>query len=392
MPLKLCMLRKLLAFSIVGLLIVGALELFVRGVILPRDFSFLEVTPGQFPYFQLVEEYKAPWVTVKNRRREALPRGERQHRIAFVGDSVGFCATVSDENCFVEQIQKRQDHFDTYNYSVPGYGLLEVRSSVEKALEQKSFDTVVYVLNFNDIYPAQAVLLSLLSTPETRFASVDDYGSRRDKARGFVKDNFKLLPTAKYLAGIVGPALARRLSNEPTNETNLDANLPAEQAVQPSLSCHEQVVEELERGPSAYLYKRVYPAWQKMYRDPELLSRLATVLKEMKASANKKGARFLVVPFHDLVFFLNQDRSINNILLGLLKKQGIDYLDTYNAMENDYKACGMFRDPGHPGWYGNRILGREILNELVRPYRKESSHAHSPHGPHAVSHVALPPG
>ena len=345
-------------FYSVGMIVFLGLvtEVFVRRVVLARGFKYIDVHLDEVPQFRLKDTYKDPSFTIREGRREFYPRMGRSKGVAFVGDSVTFCATVKDKHCFVEQLQNAQSDFDAYNYGVPGYGLQEVREVVRKIAVNPKIDLVLYTFNFNDVHPASAVLLSLLKTPSTRFASVYTENNFSDGFRRFVKDHIKLIPTAHYFWGVFK---ARRQAG-----AQVAANDNAQYATTPSF-CLDEVRHNLEKGSSANLYKRAYPAWQKLYRDPKVMNKMGRYLTEMRDILEEEGKKLLVQPFHDLVFYLRKDRALNDRVLRVWKDHEIDHLDTYNRQKAIHKECSAYADPGHPGNLGNRSLSQALLPELL---------------------------
>lgn len=245
--------------------IVVVLEAAIRLLVIPRNFSVYHVTRGQFPFYRLVESYESRTTTIKKGRRERALRGDRSLRIAVVGDSVAYGGGVSDEDSLCELLQNRQQVFDVYNYGVPGYGLLEVKSVISELLVEH-WDAVVYIYNFNDLHPAMAGWLSLLKNSKNRLTSIYHYDPEPyGRLKGFIADHFK---SALVLKPEIENILTRALTRE-TDTTNLDAgNGILVQQPQKSYA-------DIKRLAKRRSFQRSFTIWKRIYADEQMLEKVS---------------------------------------------------------------------------------------------------------------------
>lgn len=330
--------------AVVGLvLLYGALELWVRHSIAIRGFSYIRVHPDRFPYYSLVDSYNDGEITIRNSRRERLPRPPRRYQVAFVGDSVTFGIGVSDKDLFTELLQAKQSLYNVYNYGVPGYGLPEVAAVIDQITKTHQFDLIVYLFNFNDLFPTMPGTLSLLQRPKYRFASLDEFQGLYGQLKLFTKDHFKAIFAVPYFA-----------------ETGLHqiSQLLATRKPKRSGDCYEDHRSLLESEK----YRKFYGIVGDMYANARIQQRLQEMFTHMKSKVENAGGRLLVLLHPDLYFFEHPSSPIYDMEKTLIAT-GINYVNLYFFFEPQYRNCGQYYDATHPSSQSHRSLS----DLLVRP-------------------------
>jgi len=331
-----------LVFSLVAYV---STEAYVRFTVIKKGFSYIQVHPDKFPYFSLLENYHKDGITIKHSRRESEARKNRPFNVAFVGDSQTFGIKTTDPKLFTEIIQREQNQFNAYNFGVPGYGLPEVNAVVNKLTKTDQYKIIVYLFNLNDIFPTMAGTLPLLQKPEHRFAMLEQYQGSYGRVKLFIKDHLKALIAVPYLMK------AGFYSLFPTD------NPPSKKE---TLGCYEK----LARLTHTNKYKKFYQTMDNMYADPGLQKKLSSWLEKMKTHIENSGGRLVLFIHHGMYFFENDELSIRNNLVSLLKRSNIEHRDLYPAYVPYYKKCDFFYDTTHLGPVGHRHLANSILSTL----------------------------
>lgn len=335
-------------YVLLGVLVVLIpLELLVRGYILVRSFSYLEVRRDEFPFFSLCERYETSGVTIRNSRREYYKRGNRPQKVAFVGDSVTFGHGAVDRETYVELMQAGQDTFDAYNFGVPGYGLPEVANVIDRIAEGGQFEAIVYTYGFNDVYPAMAGYLSLLTSSETRFATIEEFGGVKGRIKLFVKDHLK--------SGVLLRDMTRRVFHGTRSMVPGDG----------SRGCEEDIRVMARAAPFA----QSYYALGVMYDDRELVQKLERVLVGLKRSVESSGAAFIVVIHYDYLLVERSGEFFEAAMDGVLARGKIRYVDTYPLYRDGFRTCGFYSDPTHLGVAGQRRLSNLVQEEVLASLR-----------------------
>lgn len=343
--------RKLFKISLsclyCALVVLVPTELFVRYYLIPRqEYGYLQTDSANFPFFRLKENFSSPTVTIRSGRREFQVRGKRTRKVAFVGDSVTFGTHLRDTDSYVEQVQRIQELYDAYNFGVPGYGLPEIESVVARLAGEKCCDAIVYTFNFNDVHAGMTGLLPLLENESNRFASMDKYDGLLGGLKQLGKDHIKSLYVIKYV----------------WSNLSLRESAPAPDGAEPRPPCYGDILEM----SAEQTYQKPNRLWQPMYRDPELIAKLRDHVRALRAKVESSGGRFFVAVSYDFLFFEEgTDGTYRSIMAGVLRRSGVDVIETYPLYRTNYKECDFYADPRHLGRMGSRLLAELVHAELV---------------------------
>jgi hypothetical protein len=352
--------RIALAYCVaVAIFVCAFVEIFVRNWILPRDFSYIHVTRGEFPYFRLVDDFHTDGMTIRHARREPSPRGSRPRKVAFVGDSQTFGVGATDANTYEELIQTHQSEWDAYNFGVPGYGLPEVRKVVERITSEAHYDLVAYNYNFNDPLVAMSMYLPLLGDDAHRLRTVDDYEGGYGKAKHVAKEYVKflfVLPTVIEMARKV-QGLSARL---PSVSREVAGSAPAPGSAQ-DLSC---IAKNLHNLDDHGRLPKPYRLFELVYADPVLRAEVAEYFKKMKEQVTAQGGRLVVFLHHDFPLLYQSMDGPRKNMESLLAELEIPSWNTYDIYREHFKECEFFYDLGHLGANGNRYLAKELEAHL----------------------------
>ena len=332
------------------------LEIAVRKILLPKGFRYIEVTSDQFPFFRVIDSYKDGAITIRDHRREGLPRGDRKRRIAFVGDSVTFCANTYDSGCFVEMIQEKQGEFDVYNFGVPGYGLSEIDVVVRDILKKGHYDYIFYLFNINDVHSAMPVQLALLEDGRHRITSLNYYSGWRGRLKQVLKDSYKTPFYLNYARSVY-------LGQSPTKGGQMDLRSPSSlksaSFVPTTGGCEEGYFEKLRNDPFT---QNVFPVWKKIYSDENVREHVRETLLSLRKEGSLRGSEFLVAPFYD--FSIMDDPSESVLASFSNNFQTAFSLNSLPLFKGHYRECRFYADPGHLARVGNEYLARFFLDFL----------------------------
>lgn len=330
------------------------LEFAVRHFIVAgRDYGYLVVEPDEQPFFRLADQYRDKHTTVRDGRREVLPRGARPEAVAFVGDSVTFGTHLPDVLTFVEQLQASQQKFDAYNFGVPGYGLPEIEQVIARVAMAGRYPTIVYTFNFNDIHPAMAGTLVLLTDSQRRFASLEQYDGWRGQLKEFGKDHWKTLYVAKdlygRLLGLDAEARSRPQTDEQENQ-GAGATLCYQEA---SLQAQDDAFQKPDR------------LWKRMYVDPDLQAKLRATLRSMRDVSERGGSHLLLAVNYDLLLLeQGTDTQYKAIIEDAARAAGITVIATHDLFREHFRTCGFFGDPRHLGSVGSKLYAARLQESL----------------------------
>lgn len=309
--------------------------------------SLLTTKLDEFPFFSLKPSYVSNWVNVRNGRRELLPRGERSRRIAFVGDSATFGVGVEDSRIFTEVLQKEDNTTDFYNFGVPGYGIPEIESLVNRLAESGEYDSIVYLYNYNDIFPSMSGLLQLLQDPKHRFRVIENYQGLHGMVKLFLKDHMKSLFAIKacynsFFSKKSAHGIGYSPTIPPQSETQLE-----QMALRDSL-------------PQLMLL------WEKAYADPTVARDLGNIVSGMKRVCEDHGVNFIVAVHHDYYFVKHSMKIPRTIIESTFRKLDVNFLDTYPMYREHYLETGFYSDPGHLGVVGHRAMAALLKKVMTR--------------------------
>ncbi|MDH5730275.1 MAG: SGNH/GDSL hydrolase family protein [Gammaproteobacteria bacterium] len=324
------------------------LEVSVRVLIIPfslKKLEYFSIENGKLPFFKLVEEFHSDTINIIHGRRELAKRGDRAHRVAFIGDSVTFGSGVNDEKSFVEQIQTGQNIFDAYNLGVPGYGLPEIESVVN-TMQHKAYDAVVYTFSANDSYTAMAGLLPLLTNNSNRFLSIEDFQGGYGLIKQFTKDHFKSLILIKSAIG----------------QLNIDDKQST--IVNSETSNHLNCYETKKFHAHSQAIQTNYQVTNQIYSNPVYLNSVKKRLRRIRDRVKLIGSKFILSAAHDFPMVDNNNRLFNIALQNIALDLTIPFIDTFDVYSQNYKQCGFYVDPGHPGVLGSTLLAQKIISEL----------------------------
>jgi hypothetical protein len=272
----------------------------------------------------------------------------RKLKIAFVGDSVTFGSGVNDHENYVEFIQRKQLHFDAYNYGVPGYGIIEVEETVENIIKD-NFDIVIYTYNFNDIHPMTVGYLSLLMKADTRFASIDQFQGNWGIIKLFLKDHFKAAFVFRDLILNKSIFLMEKISQEAVFED------------EPPVMCYDDLVIHMKNEG----HQQLLSLWEKMYSTPLLLEKLNDRFSSMNSKTTSAHVDFFVLVFYDFHIMEQDGQFFHEIINDVLARSKVKTIDTYSFFERYYKECTFYSDIGHPGKLGNEQFGEFIIKYII---------------------------
>ena len=340
---------QLAAFALIILVLtIIPIEFYVRNYIINQDFSIYKVQEDTFPLFHLVDNFSSPMYNIDHARRETSLRGARQHSIGFIGDSVTFGSGVTDDDNFVELLQRGQEGFDAYNFGVPGYGIIEIASVMQQALGHYEPQTVVYTFNFNDIHPMTSGYLSLLKSPENRFSSIDHFQGLWGTCKLFAKDHLKSIFVFKSL-----------LQNSST--WRLTTTAPASSPfTKPEAKCRDELVLDSRLAE----HQEILNFWVKMYADRDLRQKLSQTLVEMNNYARTRGTRLILLTFFDFHVMEQYPTELRDAIDAVVAETDLEYIDTFPLFRRHYGDCGFYSDIGHPGTLGNQLMADLILDHL----------------------------
>jgi len=357
-------------FIIVSLVGILVLEFYCRHLAI-NDNPWISVNHKRVPAFQLKES--VPWSSNSKIgvRSGGTARGNRKQKIAVVGDSVTYCMGIGTPSCFVDLMQNGQGKADVYNFGVPGYGVTEIKQVLGEVERAEKFETVVYVYNVNDVYDAMPVLLTLAVNPKTRFASIYEYlpgwGAR---AKSLLLDYFKLPFVLFYYAAARMPELPS--SQAPVVPSVAPSEPPVTPAASstvavppaPALSCFE---ERKKHALASWAFNRTWPAVKRMYSDPKIQNKLTAEIAAMRGIVEANGGRFVVVPFFDFAFLIEDSREVHNNLISAVKKSGAEVLDLYPQFAKAGEECSFYLpDLAHFDAPGSKRFADWILAYLER--------------------------
>ncbi|MEZ4750990.1 MAG: SGNH/GDSL hydrolase family protein [Bdellovibrionota bacterium] len=342
----------LICFTICVFCTLAAVEIGIRHWVLPQNFLYIQVAPDKSPFFGLVDRYDVFPVSIREHRHETAPRGGRKHSVAFVGDSVTFCANVKIEDCFVEQLQSVQTLFDAYNYGVPGYGIVQIEQQLEEVFAKTPVDWVFYTFNFNDIHSAAPVLLTLLEPEKDRLIALEDYQGQKGFIKKTLRKYYQTPLVLNYFYSTLSTPSSQVLSSAVGGESKAT---PAKQ------DCYKNMKNEAK----GYLFRTLYPVWEKMYADPAVIDKLSLAFQRLKQKVESHGARLAVLASYDFLILETNNETLPEAFGEATKRAGIDTIDVYPIFKKHYAKCGFYSDPGHPGQLGYRLMSRRLLPEIL---------------------------
>ncbi|MCB0404913.1 MAG: SGNH/GDSL hydrolase family protein [Bdellovibrionales bacterium] len=342
----------IISFTLCAVCALAAVEFGVRRWVLPQNFLYIQVNPDTSPFFGLVDRYDVFPVSIRDHRHEGAQRGGRRSGIAFVGDSVTFCANVKIEDCFVEQLQNSQTLFDAYNFGVPGYGIVQVEQQLDKVFEKAPIDWVVYTFNFNDIHSAAPVLLTLLEPESDRLVALEDYQGPKGSLKKYLRRYYQTPLVLNYFYSTL---------SAPTPEVFSGAVGAKSLAPKPQQDC----LATMKTAAQGYLYRTLFPVWEKMYTDPKVVEKLSGAFARLKNKVEAHGARLVVIASYDFLIVDKKNSAIPEAFRLATEQAGIDTVNLYPLFASHYSECSMYSDPGHPGKLGHRLLARRLLPEIL---------------------------
>ena len=331
--------------------VVGSMEVYVRFFVINQNFRYFEIHPSRVPAHSLQETYQKEGITIRSGRRELLPRGAREQRVALLGDSVTFGVGVEDSANWTELLQAGQKEWDVYNYGVPGYGIVEVTNTLNGLLASrlgKKWDLVVYCYNLNDPYPAMQGHLPLLTTPANRITTFDEYQGYRGMLTLFVKDHLKSLIVLRS---------ALRLDS-----ANREAALVVTDVTGSALGSEDQI----RRMATARAFQQTYHTFQKVYTNPLVAAEITQSLARMKAQVEQQGGQFVVTIFYDYLVMANNNQALHARVVSLIESSGVRFVDSYELCQTHCHDTAFYADPGHPGVQGNALLAGFLLDNLFQ--------------------------
>jgi hypothetical protein len=336
-----------------GVLISGIIfaEIFVRAILLRRDFSYIDITRNRSPFFQLREEYTDQFTTIHKGRREYYKRGERDAAVAFVGDSVTFGCALKDKDVFVERIQNSQQKYDVYNYGVPGYGIVEVQERIS-VIAGNGYKKIIYIYNFNDTYPAMTGWLSLLVDKKKRFSAIERYQGIYGYGKLYLKDYFKSFYVIK---GLLQAAL-KRVSGK-SDESLSEINVITQNQRTP------RFYNDIRTLATCATYIENFTIWEQQYKNKEFLDKLTYKFIQIKNIAHQNKLQIIIIPHYDFLILENKADYLAQTLYAVLRAAEIEFLDTYPLYERHYKENDFYVEPGHLG-----KIGSAYLSEIIRSY------------------------
>jgi hypothetical protein len=271
--------------------------------------------------------------------------------VAFIGNSETYGVSNRDEDVFTERLQQSQGRYDVYNYGVPGYGVLEVEWSLGRAIREVHPQVIVYTYNLNDPVVAMAGLLPLLTTPETRFSTIEEYQGVYGRLKLLTKDHFKSLFVIPHV--IRESVKVIRESVKPSERSAATASPP-------------RCLVEVEADLKDRAYATQYQIATQSHRDPRLLRKLKVVLERMAKTARYSGAQLLIVYHFDLPFVLHRDLWVPQTLDELTARTGAERLNPYFLYSVHFRECGFYSDPGHLGALGHKYMAEALAPLLSR--------------------------
>ncbi len=324
-------------------LVLLATEFFVRTYLLKRINLNLPIRLNQdgSPLYSLIESDSA--LSIRNGRRELATRGQRNRRVMFVGDSATYGSIqIQTAQIFTELMQSGQDVFDAYNFGVFGYGLPEVASVVDKISRSVNSDVVFYLYNFNDAYVAMPGYLSALTSPNTRIARLDEYDGWGGKLVTFLKDHIKTVFVLNDLWQRL-PSNSRGLG-EKSSIANTDSE-----------NCYDVYPKTT----------RVYELQRKLYSDETTLVKIEAYFRSMKSRLASRKIPLLVMLHFDYQHLVDPNKHFGKSLENILRKTGIEYIDSYPFYHAHFRECGFYMDGSHLGELGNRYVAEFVQDHLL---------------------------
>ena len=339
-----------------------AAEWFFRLAILPRPRAYFETSYFDLPHHRLIEQYSGIDLTIANHRRFVAHSQPRPHKIAFVGDSNTFGSGLADSQVLANRLQASQTLFDVVNYGVPGYGFFDYLAVINGQFQTGEFDLIFLTICQNDVYPASAGNLALLTGTDERLVHFNDYdGSTYGVLKRLLFDHMKLL----YFALSSWIDILRQ-SGQPE-----DANERTETAIHKESVDGALTLADLREASAVGSHAKTYRIQRNIYTDPEVTEKISEMLASLKDAAEAKGAKILFAPQYDFLHYEISPDPFRSTYLKVFETCDCDYLDLFDVHAPHYRETGYFVDPGHPG--PRQILRtRDHLHEKLREMQQRS--------------------
>jgi hypothetical protein len=254
-----------------------------------------EPRPGRY-----VEEGRAITINSRSYRGEPVQARPGMRRALVLGDSIAFGLYVDDHETYAARLAALAGDLEVANLAVQGYGPGQSLLRLEGLGFELEPDVVVLGLCLGNDF-ADAMLESFL------------YDSAHPKPYFRIEDGSLVRYDAHLRLGA-----RRRLALWLQDNSRLFRTLAGSPAGEPGASWTQRRREAMRAGATAI----------------ELVGRLVL---EMRARAEARGARFLVVLHPDQLDIGRLRDSWDESLLRLLRSQGVEALD----LESEYEKLGL---------------------------------------------------
>lgn len=267
-------------------------------------------------------------------------RSKNSLRIFLASDSVGFGTNVRMSENYPKLLEARlnalrpQYHAEVINYSMPGLSLRQKLHLVEQYAAAYHPDLIIIDYVVNDV----------------------EFESRRIPGRNYDTDcsiNLLRMPIP-----CTWKALLKRSALLFTAETTVERFLQR-------INWEER--NDFYRQVESDYYHRLYAVKEKK-------EYLSTTFDRMRRDQEESGVK-IIVPIFPLIYDFKEYkwRDINDLIIKLCKKNGLDYLSLLEKFSRfDYNDLRVQRgDFSHPSVKGNEVAAETIADEILRLVERE---------------------
>ena len=82
----------------------------------------------------------------------------KKRNFVIIGDSTAFGNGVEEEETFVGLIRKKNENFNVYNTSVPGYDLFQYEKTLENIKKINNIEKIFYFVTLNDVLSSETIV------------------------------------------------------------------------------------------------------------------------------------------------------------------------------------------------------------------------------------------
>ena len=351
--------EKVIIILFYTIIILFIIEVLFRSFILPHKSLYLDSNNDARPKHFLVDDWISEGLVIKDGQRMHKNdiKGEYDnlddYHIALVGDSVAFGNFLATNNTLAYLLDQKSTNVTITNYGVPGYNIYDY-FDVIKQLEINKYDLILYQLTKNDITLASTGMYSLLRND-------DEVIVRYNEINTDTVSQIKLF-LQRYLKSIyvVASMFKNRNNDHHVNYTKATYKEAAKS------KCLNEIQKEYES------HIEIETFLNQAYAKKKYTQKMIKVINETNEFVtNNLKSKMILIPTWNYYELNNVSSSSYRTFILELKNSGIDipsnliHKDTYK----DYKKCGYWGDPGHPGPKYNYDLS-VILIEKIRALKK----------------------